>query len=69
MSNKPKRHQCKSCGNDLVISGSAFESELDSTKVYCKQDMVCTNANCSNFGGTDMKKPKKVAHVVKTKVN
>jgi len=60
--------KCSHCNNDMIISKSVLVSELDSTDVYTDMEFVCTNAKCPNFGGVDMKKPKKV-HKMKMKAN
>lgn len=69
---------CPECGQPLKIANSRLESEKDSTDVYSVFTMVCVNSKidpltrkqvCSMFCGPDLNNPRKVAKVVRRKVN
>jgi len=63
--------KCKACKKEMFISGQEFSSPIDSTEVHVRLVMVCTNPNCSEFAGNDLKNPKldKVKKEKKVKVN
>jgi hypothetical protein len=61
--------ECQECKAPLMVANSKFESSEGSTDVYSVLTMVCVNPKCSNYAGTDLNNPAKVAAVVKNKVN
>jgi len=60
--------KCDKCGKDLTITDSKIESALNSTDVYSIQTLVCTNNECSIYGGVDLNNPKFIAKIVKNKL-
>jgi len=60
--------KCEFCDGNLYIGKSELTTAVDSLDIYSEVELVCTNANCSNYGGLDLKKPKK-SKKLKSKVN
>ena len=61
--------KCPICKGDLMVSNSAYTSDLGSTDIYITHTMVCTNSKCSNYSGRDLNNPTNVVNVIKNKVN
>jgi hypothetical protein len=61
--------ECQECKAPLQISDSKLRSDVGSTDIYSILTMVCVNPKCSNYAGTDLNKPAKVAQIVRNKVN
>lgn len=61
--------QCPECNSPLQVANSKYESAVDSTVVESVLTMVCVNPKCSNYAGTNLNEPLKVAQVVRNKVN
>jgi hypothetical protein len=51
--------KCEICGNNMMIAGSKFVSDVGSTDVYNELKMVCINPKCDDFGGRDLNKATK----------
>jgi hypothetical protein len=51
--------KCQACKKEMFISGQEFTSPIDTTDVHCQLVLVCTNPNCTEFGGNDLKNPNK----------
>ena len=60
--------KCEYCNNDLKVSNSKLESDINSTEVNSVQTLVCVNANCDIYCGTDLTNPKQIAKTIKVKV-
>jgi hypothetical protein len=60
--------QCPECNQPLMVANSKYESEQGSTEVYNVLKMVCVNPKCSNYAGTNLNEPLKVAATVRNKV-
>ena len=46
--------KCDTCGGKMMIAGSRFVSEEDSTDVFQELKMVCINPKCDDFAGPDL---------------
>lgn len=46
--------KCAQCNEDMMIAGSKFISEVDSTDVYTELKLVCVNPKCPSYAGTDL---------------
>jgi hypothetical protein len=46
--------KCDTCGGKMMIAGSRFVSEEDSTDVFQELKMVCINPKCDDFAGLDL---------------
>jgi len=55
----------------MFISGQEFSSPKESTDVHVQLVMVCTNPDCTEFAGNDLKNPKqdKTKKEPKVKIN
>lgn len=51
--------KCDTCGGKMMIAGSRFVSEKDSTDVYQELKLVCINPKCDDFAGFDLSKATK----------
>ncbi len=60
--------KCEKCGGKMVIAGSKFVTEIDSTDVYNEMKMVCINPKCDDYGGQDLNKATKF-QTLRRKVN
>ena len=61
--------ECQECRQPLMVAGSKLQSDIGSTDVYSVLTMVCVNPKCGSFCGPDLNNPRKVADIVKNKVN
>lgn len=61
--------ECPECQQSLMVASSKYESDKDSTEVYSVLTMVCINPKCDNYSGPNLNEPKKIANVVRKKVN
>lgn len=61
--------QCPECGSPLMVSSSKYESAEGSTEVFSVLSMVCVNPKCGTYCGPNLNEPRKVAAVVRNKVN
>jgi hypothetical protein len=52
-----------------MVAHSKLSSEVGSIDVYSELTMVCVNPKCSNYAGTNLNEPLKVAQIVRNKVN
>jgi len=53
----------------MIIINNALTSEAGSTDVYSQIETTCRNPKCIEFGGNNLKKPKKSMKEKKVKVN
>lgn len=69
---------CPECGAPLMVANSKYESEQGSTEVFSVLTMVCVNSRldpvkktpvCSLYCGPDLNNPRKVADIIRNKVN
>jgi len=63
--------KCQACKKEMFISGQEFSSPIDSTDVHVQLVMVCSNPDCIEFAGNDLKNPRqdKTKKEKKVKVN
>ena len=61
--------KCQECKQPLMVADSKYESEQGSTEVYNVLTMVCVNPKCSGYCGADLNEPRKVAEIVRNRVN
>lgn len=61
--------QCPECNSPLMVSHSAYKSEVGSSDVYVELTMCCVNPKCGTYAGPNLNEPLKVAATIKNKVN